>query len=157
MGEGQRIPMVNFLETIFPGVAQGGYSITSLRSQRYNCIAWAAGDTSNWWWPGPNANEEYWPASVPREETLAALREVFASLGYVVCDGEQLEQGFEKIAIFAGTSGEPTHVARQLPGGRWSSKLGKLEDIEHSLHDLAGTDYGAVVLVMKRRNTVRSN
>jgi len=44
----------------------------------------------------------------------------------------------------------PLHVARQLPSGRWSSKLGALQDIEHDLHDLEGTEYGSVVLVMKR-------
>ena len=32
-----------------------------------------------------------------------------------------------------------------------TSKLGKLEDIEHALHDLAGTAYGSVVRIMKRR------
>jgi len=42
------------------------------------------------------------------------------------------------------------HAARQLPEGRWTSKLGELEDIEHALHDLTGTVYGSVVLVMKR-------
>ena len=48
------------------------------------------------------------------------------------------------------TRSEPKHAARQLPSGRWTSKLGFLEDIEHALHDLEGTEYGAVVLVMKR-------
>jgi len=34
--------------------------------------------------------------------------------------------------------------------GRWASKLGRSEDIEHALHDLTGTAYGKVVLIMKR-------
>jgi hypothetical protein len=37
-----------------------------------------------------------------------------------------------------------------LPNGRWTSKLGEREDIEHSLHDLTGMVYGSVVLVLKR-------
>jgi hypothetical protein len=45
----------------------------------------------------------------------------------------------------------PTHAARQLPNGRWSSKLGKLEDIEHALDDICGSAYGSVVPVLKRR------
>jgi hypothetical protein len=46
--------------------------------------------------------------------------------------------------------GSPTHAARQLDNGRWTSKLGELEDIEHSLRDLEGAAYGTVVQVMKR-------
>ena len=52
--------------------------------------------------------------------------------------------------MFADDQGTPLHAARQLPNGRWTSKLGELEDIEHVLHDLEGAAYGSVVLVMKR-------
>ncbi len=110
----------------------------------------AAGDTKNWWWPGPNIKKEYWPPGVLRQVTLAAFQEAFASIGYVVCEGEELEAGFEKVAVFADLQGEPTHAARQLANGRWTSKLGKAEDIEHKLHDLMGTTYGKVVLILKR-------
>jgi hypothetical protein len=68
-----------------------------------------------------------------------------------VCDTEVLEAGFEKIALFADAQGNPRHGARQLATGLWTSKLGKAEDIEHQLHDLEGTAYGSVVLVMKRQ------
>ncbi len=38
--------------------------------------------------------------------------------------------------------------------GKWSSKLGEAEDIEHdSLDDVAGGVYGEVVEVLKRRPT----
>jgi hypothetical protein len=87
---------------------------------------------------------------VPRAVTLEAFRQAFATLGYAVCAGEELEPGFEKIALFAGNRGAPTHAARQLSEGRWISKLGKKEDIEHALHDLEGELYGTVVLLMKR-------
>jgi hypothetical protein len=142
--------MVSGLEATFPGLARSGYAITSPRGKRYNCIAWAAGDTANWWWPVPDTEEVHWPAGVVREETLAALQEAFASLGYVVCADEALEAGFEKVALFALADGFPTHAARQFEGGRWTSKLGELEDIEHALRDLEGTEYGSVALVMKR-------
>ena len=47
--------------------------------------------------------------------------------------------------------GEFTHVALQLPTGRWTSKLGGLEDIEHdTLKALEGIDYGEPVRFMKR-------
>src|SRR5438270_371120 len=82
----------------------------------------------------------------PGEALLAA----FTTLGYVVCSGEELEPGFQKIALFANDQGIPRHAARQLVSGRWTSKLGKMEDIDHALRDLEGTLYGSVVLVMKR-------
>jgi hypothetical protein len=86
---------------------------------------------------------------VPREERLEAFRLAFATLGYEVCGDDRLEAGFEKVAVFARL-GVPKHAARQLPGGRWTSKLGESEDIEHALDDLTGTLYGAVALVLKR-------
>lgn len=44
-----------------------------------------------------------------------------------------------------------THVARQLTDGKWTSKLGQLEDIVHSTVDaIAGSDYGEVIQFMKR-------
>jgi hypothetical protein len=142
--------MVRLLEEAFPGLAGRGYQVTSPRDADYNCIAFAAGDTHNWWWPGRDVGREYWPAGVPRERTRDAFVAAFASLGYTVCEGEGPESGYEKVALFADAAGRPTHAARQLPGGGWSSKLGKAEDIEHGLHDLEGALYGSVVLLMKR-------
>jgi len=71
-------------------------------------------------------------------------------LGYATCDSHAVESAFEKVAIFVDAGGEPTHAARQLPSGRWTSKLGTLEDIEHDLHALEDSRYGSVALIMKR-------
>jgi len=143
--------MVVPFEEDFPGLRQGGYKTTSPYDKRYNCIAYAAGDTSNWWWPlPPDVKEVFWPIGVTRAETLAAFREAFASVGFTDCAGEDAEPGFEKIALFVNETQFPLHAARQLPSGRWTSKLGEREDIEHALHDLEGQAYGTVVLVMKR-------
>jgi hypothetical protein len=142
--------MVTPLEAVFPGLVGNGYRVTSPRDGDYNCVAWAAGDTRNWWWPGQDAGKEYWPAGVARERTRDAFVAAFATLGYAACESELVEAGHEKIALFCHADGRPTHVARQLGDGRWTSKLGKAEDIEHPLHDLEGAVYGSVVLVMKR-------
>jgi hypothetical protein len=73
------------------------------------------------------------------------------SQGFAVCEAGDAETGFEKVALYA-TSTFYTHAARQLPGGKWTSKLGRAEDIEHdSADDLAGGVYGSVVLFMKRK------
>ena len=142
------------LEQVFPGLRGQAYAITSPRDDGYNCIAWAAGDDRNWWWPSAD-EEDSWPQGVARVETVAAFRDAFATLGYVACDHDQLEVGYEEIALFA-LAGAPKHAARQLPTGRWTSKLGWGQDIEHALHDLTGMVYGSVVLVMKRPPPVRA-
>jgi hypothetical protein len=144
--------MVNNLAALFPRLHNSGYVLTSPRTRDYNCIAWAAGDVTAWWWPDPDPDNEaiFWPDGVPREETLAAFMAAFATLGYFPCDNADQEPGFEKVALFAGPDGVPTHAARQLPSGRWTSKLGFLEDIEHALHDVSGEHYGAVIQLLKR-------
>ena len=70
-----------------------------------------------------------------------------------MCGNGSLEDGYEKVAIYA-RDGELTHAARQLRDGRWTSKLGKYEDIEHdSLEALYGDgygEYGSVAVFMVR-------
>lgn len=61
-----------------------------------------------------------------------------------------MEQGYEKVALYVDHDGKPTHAARQLPTGRWTSKLGKIEDIEHELEGIAGSVYGSVAKILKR-------
>ena len=147
--------MVDRLDDLFPALRGTGFLVTSPRSRDYNCIAWAAGDTAVWWWPDPDPDNDaiHWPAGVPREETRAAFVAAFATPGYQPCPTEDQEPGWEKVALFAGPDDVPTHAARQLPSGRWTSKLGFLEDIEHALHDLEGVWYGTVVQVLKRPTT----
>ncbi len=60
-----------------------------------------------------------------------------------------VEAGYERIAWFAPADGRPTHAARELPSGLWTSKLGTAEDTEHGLGELEGALHGSVVLVMK--------
>ncbi len=138
---------MNPLESIFSRLHSGNYRITSPKDSVYNCIAWAVGDTTQWWWPDP-PGQEYWPAGVPREETVPAFLAAFATLGFEPGASEELEAGVEKIALFVNATGMPTHAARQLLSGRWTSKLGRGEDIEHDLQDLTGTMYGRVAHVL---------
>jgi hypothetical protein len=139
------------LEQAFPNLIPGEYRGTSPADANYNCIAWAAGETDRWWWPDA-AGVSYWPSGVPREETLDAFLAAFATLGYAPTGDPSLEPDTEKVAIFAN-SGVPTHAVRQLPHGRWTSKLGQSEDIEHLLNGLTGGIYGRVALILKRPTT----
>jgi len=141
--------MAAHLELIFPGLCSSPYQVTSPEDDRYNCIAWAAGDTSRWWWPDLSG-QRYWPPGVVVDETLTAFESAFATLGYVRCSDAVLEPGFEKIAVLADVQQFPLHASRQLPNGSWTSKLGELEDLNHELHAVEGTEYGSAVLFMKR-------
>jgi hypothetical protein len=93
---------------------------------------------------------DYWPKDVPREATLVAFVAAYSTLGYRECETGDLEAGFEKIAIFIKPGGTPAHAARQLPNGKWTSKLGNEEDIEHDLHGVECACYGAVRQFMRR-------
>lgn len=144
--------MIMTVDDLFPYLRTTGYKITSPPSPDYNCAAWAAHEDDRWWWPDP-AGIGYWPESSHREENVEAFVQVFIVLGYAPCDGYELEPGFEKIAIFVDSSGAPTHMARQLSDGRWTSKLGRLEDIEHTLDGLINSVYGSVAQVLRRPAT----
>lgn len=139
------------LAQLFPNLSPEEFDITSPQDRRYNCIAWAAGDTKRWWWPAESPFA-YWPAAAAREETIGGFVEAFSSLGYELAESGEAEAEFEKLAIFAAPDGVPTHMARQLPDGSWTSKLGTLEDITHThVRGVAGSDYGDVVVFLRRR------
>jgi hypothetical protein len=137
-----------FLQDAFPLLESEGFRETSPATKDYNCIAWAAGQTTQWWWPEENATY-FWPESQPRAATLESFHQAFETLGYLSCTGAELEPGYERIAFFV-RDGKPTHAARQLPDGQWTSKLGKYLDIIHTLRGLEGPEYGRVASFMKR-------
>lgn len=166
------------LERRFPRLAAAGYFKTSESTGifgtpgTYNCIAWAANDTRVWWWPDPNA---YWPPWIKRREsTVACFVRTFRWLGYRVCQDSTLESGYEKVVLYAihqsrtaqlppeqwqGMSDwMPTHMARQLSDGTWTSKCGGSEDISHFTLDALESygpqvireEYGCPVVYMRR-------
>ena len=151
LGQGTRTNLVRHpIENYFPRLRVGDYQITSPESEAYNCIAWAAGQSDLWWEPDP-FDLYFWPPEAPRNLTLGAYVKAFGVLGYVPSQNSDLEPGFEKVAIYTDLMGKPTHAARQLPSGNWTSKLGELEDIEHETLDcLSGSSYGSVALLLKR-------
>ena len=141
---------MNWFELMFPGLRSCQYLVTSPATPCYNCIAWSAEDDSRWWWPDP-FGQGYWPIDAPRELSIQAFIKAYSLDGYETCKDGVLESGFQKIAIFVDSNMLPTHAARQLPSGAWTSKLGPQEDIEHeSVNGVAGNVYGVVQQYMKR-------
>jgi hypothetical protein len=78
------------------------------------------------------------------------LAAVYKRLGYSRCEAPQLEPGVEKLAIYVEPDGTPTHAARQLSDGHWTSKLGELEDVEHFTLESLENFYGKVILILAR-------
>jgi hypothetical protein len=143
--------MTEVIQKLFPRLREGEFEITSQRDARYNCVAWAAGDVRRWWWPA-ESSFAFWPPKVKREESLSSFIDAFGTLGYEITDSSGHEAGVEKVAIFASADGIPTHVARQLADGSWTSKLGNLEDIAHiDVNGVGGSDYGEVAAILRRR------
>ncbi len=125
----------------------------------YNCIAYAAGHMDRWWWPSPRKYLYYWPPHLPREPQGAETQENFIRAfewkGYRKCDNGKFKKGIEKVAIFVKNNA-PTHAARQLENGFWTSKCGQLEDIQHeTLAAVEGRLYGVAVIFLHRRRDGR--
>lgn len=138
------------MATLCPNAA-GKWRVTSPRDRRYNCFGWALHDTTIAWYPGGDPTSSKWPPGASTALDPESIQIALAQLGFEVTTGLELEPGVERIALFADEDGDVVHVARQLPSGAWSSKLGRWEDIEHAdLEALEGGDYGKVVAFMKR-------
>ena len=143
-------------EAYFPRLTKNNYRVTSNITATYNGIAHAAGVDQTWWWPAENFPGVYWPAHAGYEETLDCFIKAYGGQGYKLCIGHEFEAGVEKVAIYCDADGVPTHAARQLPSGRWTSKLGEWEDIEHNTLDALedeqnqGLGYGFVKCVLSR-------
>lgn len=112
----------------FPKLTDDNHSPTSPPTDNYNCIAWAYEVSNKRMWP--ECPDYYWPSNAAGVDELRTLIQLFLNAGYEECENAQQEDGFQKVAIYVNQEG-PTHAARQLESGRWTSKLGNLADIEH--------------------------
>lgn len=138
----------------FPNLQEDEYEVTSPQTREYNCIAWAAEDTENWWWPSVDG---HWPDGVPRVSTIDTFILAFQQRGYEVCDDGDFEAQYEKVALYASANG-PQHMARQLASGAWTSKLGSEWDIQHRTAQAVECEaYGEVVVYLRRPRMSRKN
>jgi hypothetical protein len=136
------------------------FRYTSLKKPGYNCIAYVVGeknkhvdllalskryDLSQY----GLKNTQPFDAST---QSYIKLFETFYH--FAVCENGDYEKGFQKIVIYEGYDEDGEfgflHVALQLDETLWTSKLGYLEDIAHTLDGLVGDYYGNPVVFMKR-------
>ncbi|OLE96489.1 MAG: hypothetical protein AUG75_19855 [Cyanobacteria bacterium 13_1_20CM_4_61_6] len=133
-----------------PNLKRPDYSIESPKNPSYNCIAWVFLDTTRRWDPAFIPGY-YWPDGISRSIAVDSVIGMFETIGHFEkCQHGDLEAGFEKIAIYEDADRDFSHVARQKSDGNWTSKLGRLDDIDHSNPLVLEQDYGLIVQFLKR-------
>ncbi|MDB9398207.1 DUF7689 domain-containing protein [Microcystis aeruginosa] len=140
-------------------IIDGDSHITSPITLYYNSFAWAVNDQERCWFPD-RFDTEYWPAGIPRENTLSAFIDAYSTNGFEVCPTgdpnlEFSPNGFfvEKIAIYT-IDGRPSHACRQLNSGRWTSKIGVREDVEHELVENFIVEIEGIINSLGNLNTI---
>lgn len=134
----------------FPNSKIDPFLITSPDTPFYNCIAWAYGDNTKWYWPD-SSNIYFWPDDIPREEKLEYFILLFEKIGFNICNTGELDNKFDKVAIYCNQLGKPTHAARQLENGFWTSKLGQHFDVTHTVFSMSNGAYGNITIYMSRK------
>jgi hypothetical protein len=133
------------IELNFPRLAEKvNFEFTSPHTYDYNCVAWADNKQDDWTQFYDNQGNLI----------LAAGRYIqhFLDQGFFEIDNGDFELGEQKVAIYINSiTGHFKHVARQLENGRWTSKLGDWEDIEHTeVGVLLGPSYGDTIVFLGR-------
>jgi len=157
--EGYEIALDKELQNCWPNLKKNvNFWYTSFKTfieeteDAYNCFSWAVGIDNLWL--DMYYFQRYFkldPSSLDHSANgYAFFMEMF---DFKICTNGNLENGFEKIAIYE-QYGEFQHVALQKSNGNWKSKMGQMEDIEHKdLNDISGIGqdrYGTPKIYMKR-------
>jgi hypothetical protein len=144
------------LKRDFPNLSYTNSNKTSEATDTYNCLAWAIGINNKYLWP----NSIYWPNDdlngPPNKITFKTYFEKYLKY-FEVTNKDHVSYktvipGYQKIAIYIDNDNLPSHFARQLPNGMWTSKLGDNIDITHNtLEVLEGPVYGKVGIIMAKK------
>jgi hypothetical protein len=140
------------LAGIFPRSESAPYEVTSPEDIKYNCSRGLLARRRF----AANGGLRLHPSIIgpwsPVRKQLRVSSRHSANLATwfaTPANSNQVMRGWQSTLTKLGT---PTHMARQLTSGRWTSKLGELEDIEHlTLEQLSGSDYGQAVQFLKRK------
>jgi hypothetical protein len=136
----------------FPNVILGRTFIPASHADvNYNCIAWAVTSKVRPIWPDDRKILGWPEDKIPREETIASFVSFFELVGFTLCNDDRLEAGYEKIVLYVDTAtGKVAHAARQLPNGRWTSKMAQALDAEHPTPQVLAGGLWQVSRFMKR-------
>ena len=148
------------IEERLPNIV-GHYEETSKATINYNCLSWAVEITDTFLDPQARCVGYSWPDGAEREWTIAGCRQVLARYGYIEeCGDGGFEDECVKVAMYVDEHGTPTHFARQIHGGKWTSKLGDLIDVVHdNLSCIEGHDcehYGTAKYFFKEKKAPKT-
>ena len=135
------------LTEAFPNLANENFEVVGGPSDRYNCVAYAANKKDQPW---DYNHRGHWPPWANRNDRIESLKQVFLGLECEECRDSELEDGYQKVALFE-VQGQAKHAALQMPNGRWRSKIGDGPLIEHDTPEsLAGELYGNPTVFLRR-------
>ena len=145
------------LRGVFPNSTGSRLDLTSEEDINYNCASWALEENHRWWEPYglilPAPSPPYhWPPELPQDNKAATYVRLFEMNGYELAADESLEQGYKKVALYIRDVNFQ-HAARQLSTTKWTSKIGKHEDIRHELRALERDGpygYGTASIFMRK-------
>lgn len=146
----QLMPMQERLED-WPNLKDGTFEKTSDEGIYQNCVGFVVG-IRRW----IDSYSQFWPDDLETGDTPEHYAAFFKKHGFEICADGSLENGTEKLAIYAkghkySSQKEFKHVAIQQNDGKWKSKMGKLEDIEHpTTKTICCGDYGEAIIFMRR-------
>ena len=144
----QSFPIPSYIINNFPNISHGNTIFTSPETKEYNCISWAYGIIDKQMWP--NSSYKFWPKGVINDDSQKSFIDLFESIGYNICDNGEIEDGYEKIALFE-LHGFIKHAAKQTSEhGKWHSKFGTGNDGIHTMEALEDGGYGIPKIYMKR-------
>ena len=143
----------DFIASKFPKLSiDKNFKMVSDFDLKYNCIAYACGKNDRFYWPDSTKDGIEWPFGLPLNESIGTFISLFEHYKYQVCDDHMYEENYQKVALYE-LNGTCSHASLQRFNGLWKSKMGYLEDIEHSdPFTIEGPGYGLVKVFMKRAN-----
>lgn len=140
------------ISTKWPNLKIGdNFSYTSLKRRGFNCVAYAL-EFENKDWDMLVFAKIYNLDKTQLDHSANGYAKIFSEkFGFEKCDNPNLEEGFKKIALYENNEGDFTHIARQMESGKWTSKMGNYEDIEHyDLIGISGNFYGKPSMYMRK-------
>ncbi len=128
----------------FPNLTFESFKYTSEKTDDYNCAAWSIEIEDEW--------IQFRDPKGMLDVSITTYINYFTNLGFSITNDKNFEEGVKKIAIYKNEQDEFKHVARLMSNGKWTSKIGDWEDIEHdTLEVLADRSYGKPCLIMEKR------
>lgn len=134
------------IEKWFPNIKGKRFKITK-SDEKFNCVSFSLDIYDKWIW----TNEDWPYENIPRNSGINGFIKLYNRYGYIECDSDSYENGYDKIAFYAKDN-IPKHACKQFENV-WKSKI-DLYIVEHELDWLCGNgerEYGDIVFIMKRK------